>query len=273
MTSKLIKARAKNFIKGLKGLSMQQIQTRCKVELDFLRGEYKLNYFQTILTEYRKQAKLQGFAGKKDISLLLIVTKAEKKERAKSIKKGLKLRHKDQRYISDYKGLISLAIENLESGNIPKIACSLCLLTGRRAGEIMKTAKFFKVGKQKDKLYFAGQLKKRNSAEKYKIYALGDSAGACKRALAVLRESAPTAKLDLEKVERRYNPQLNRVATMLFGEYLGRCTPHDLRKAYGAISAHLYKQPNESPNAFLAPLLGHNSDDIQTANSYLKYYL
>ena len=48
---------------------------------------------------------------------------------------------------------------------------------------------------------------------------------------------------------------------------------NDLRKAYAAIIAHLYKPENVTINAFLSKNLGHSETDLATANVYQKYFI
>ncbi len=175
--------------------------------------------------------------------------------------------------IKNYEDMIQRAIKLLDSSKYVDIAAALCLLTGRRPTEILKTAKFTNSKNSKKVMHFKGQLKTKRIDLKYEIYVLGNSKEKCKKALKVLRSMLDTTKLSNSDTGKRYNQVINDKVNAHFSSYLGRCSSYDLRKAYATICTKEYKPTSQAINSFLSQILGHESDDINTANSYQKYYI
>lgn len=268
MVSKLIENRVKEFIGSLSGLNKAQSIASCKNEVKELSKLYKGTYLRTIYTEYR--------SGLSDITYLKSIFKIKESEQNKiqnDYSKKLSKQHKELIRIKNVEGLVSTALQLLESDNLISVVLGLCLLTGRRSTEILKTAKFTNHKKSNNMLMFSGQLKKRDSADTYGFYTLGNSAKSCKIALKKVRSMVDLKNVSNNDVSIKYEKQLLMKCTLLFGDYLGRCSAHDLRKAYATICQSTYKPNNQSVNYFLSQILGHNEDDISTANSYQKYFI
>ncbi len=269
MASKTIKLRAENFINSLDGLSQSEKGKRCKEEVLSLKKEYSINYVRTSLTTYREVATMN----RETLNHYLTVGYKAANKIKKAYNRKLSKQHKELKKIVGYEGAMLKAKELLSSEKYSDIVCALCFLTGRRMSEILKTAKFTSYKRYSYMLTFKGQLKKRDIDFKYPIYVLGNLSNECKQALKRVRELVDTKNMTLEQVSRKYESVINQRCTVLFGSSLGRCSAHDLRKAYSTICTALYKKPNQSINSFLSSILGHNQDDLNTANSYQKYYL
>ena len=240
-----------------------------------LKKSYTAATMRTYLTSYRKACNLLGMR----LDSRLRVSKVQQRKVEEVTLKSVVEHNRNTRFIVEYKKLIEISKDMLLSEKKHDIAIGLMLLTGRRPSEIMKSASFKSHKRRVKELLFKGQLKTKGNVsedKEYKIYALGGSANLCIKALSRLR--ALTIE-DKEKstaaITRKYNSSLNIKLPRIVGAYF-EDTPSckDLRKAYAAICLHLYQEDSEGmKNAFLCDLLGHLDSDIETANSYSKYYI
>lgn len=271
MTSNMVKQRAELFIKGLLVTKSSEIKEACKKEIEELKAILSLSSVRSALTFYRKEAQAANI----NIIGYLSITKKENDTIQKAYSKSISKQHKQLIKISDFEGAINKAKQILEtSESVPELTAALCFLTGRRMVEILKTAKFTNYKKSQNIIYFSGQAKKGGAGEKYTIYILDKCKELVKDALKRIRETANIFGLDNDGINRRFERTVNAKALQIFGGFLGgRCTCHDLRKAYSTIATRLYKDEQETVNSFLSKILGHSSDDLTTANSYQKYFL
>ncbi len=245
------------------------VRDACKCEVERLKKEFSTTTVRTYLTTYRKHAKVHNSLMLKHLKIGYRKQKSIKDKYLTKIRKTLN----KSLPIDNYQLMIVHALGLLSSPKPTEIASGLCFLTGRRSTEIMKTAKFTLVGNSNQQLYFKGQLKKGGDWPKYKIYCLGNSAHICKNALKVLREKVDTTELTEEQTKKRYAGSVNNYAFRSFNKFIGDCTSHDLRKAYGIICIQEFKPIDQKPNGFLPQILGHSKDDTTTCNSYQKYYI
>lgn len=271
--SNVILSRIENFKSATSSLSEAEKTNELKNEVKKLVSEYKATSVRRYLTLYRKN--LNGFINGDLRSILTLPQHLQNKIENSYTKKVVK-QQKKLKKIKEYQTALDLAKELLSSEKWFEVAVALCLLTGRRSTEILKTAKFTNVGNSKKKVFFKGQLKSKGLSKeqnKYQIYILGDSKNECKNALKKLRSLLDCKNLSNEQTVKKYNSQLNNTVRRLFSGYLGDCTAHDLRKAYATICTKEFKDDSQTVNSFLASLMGHSSDDLTTANSYQKYYI
>jgi Telomere resolvase len=178
------------------------------------------------------------------------------------------------------------------------LALGLMLLTGRRAGEILKTAKFSLIPNQPRKVFFEGQLKlknntKREASKGFVIPVLAD-AHIIIKALATLREIQNFEELTTAQVHQKTANPLGLYAKKYFTESLGEgVTPHSLRKAYLALVWFYTQKEQSNPTSkrkakkvetpqskagFARAVLGHsgglgNGETIKelTTSTYLFY--
>jgi hypothetical protein len=74
------------------------------------------------------------------------------------------------------------------------------------------------------------------------------------------------------QITNNYNNRLNTRIRVLFGDDQD-ITNHKLRAIYGNVSYELYaNKTKQTLNSWLSNTLGHNSDDLNTANSYSVIY-
>jgi integrase len=276
MISKKVQKRCENFCNSLKGVKGEKVAEMCETEIAYLKSEYKLSYVRSIFTLYRdslKKSRRDNYTvnrNKLKISYLFLMDKAEQKEIDEPSKvNSFNISGEPTEIINPLK-MITRATEMLEYDKVQIVATGLCLLTGRRVTEIMKTAQFTRYTGSVEKVWFSGQLKKRSKADKYKIYTLADSRK-CIEALKYIRESADCRELTNGETKKRYNPRIAKVCKKEFSKFLGGDVhPHSLRAAYGSMCAAKH-QPKQFFTRFLADILGHNANDETTATRYQIY--
>ena len=241
------------------------IKRECKAHIAQLQSEININTLRNYLTHYRTLTN-DAFI----LSVLKISDKQnnviEAKYKAKIVKQTASLVR-----IKDVQKMLETAAKVMQDKhNVFEVASALCLLTGRRMVEILKTAKF--TGSKINTLTFKGQAKKSAGGEAYDIPTL-TSAQECKEALKFIREKINAKDLENNEINRKYENSLNGYSYRLFSAFLGRCSTHDLRKAYASICLDKFKPKNQSDNNYLSNILGHEAQDINTANSYIYYYV
>ena len=270
MVSKKIKRQAKEWANATKLLPKRdQINAAVLLRNDLL-SKYSKTYVRACLTEFRKASKGVGF----NLSYHLRISKKEQGNLNKSYAAKLSKAHNDLKRIEDAEGMINKAVLGLASDDVNRVVVCLILITGRRPVEVLKLAKFAKVRGDNSQLVFEGQAKtKGRDIGQYTIPVLGKAAPACIKALKKVRKEMDCTGLSNEGASRKYNDRICLLPTKLFKAHLGRCTPHDLRKAYAAICTAFYKPRSMSANAYISSIWGHGLEDISTANSYMKYYL
>ena len=263
------------FAQRLSKLSVKDRFKECTILRKSLRKKYTDATMRNYLTAYRRECNELELK----LDSRLRVTKKQQGRIQKETSQGVVNHNRTTRFLNDYKKLVAVSKDMLLSEKKHDIAIGLMLLTGRRPSEIMKSASFKLHKRRVGELIFEGQLKTKEIAEDikpYKIYALGGSAKLCIKALARLRAlTVEDKELSTAAIARKYNSSLNIKLPRIVGAYF-EDTPSckDLRKAYASICLHLYQKDNEGmKNAFLCDLLGHSENDIQTANSYSKYYI
>lgn len=270
MVSNKIKQQAEEWVKATKGLPKKKQITAAVLLRNDLLARYSKTYTRACLTEFRKASKLAGL----NLSNHLRISKLEQGKLNRSYASKLSKAHNDLKRINDPLGMIRKAVAGLYSDNVNVVAICLILVTGRRPIEIIKTARFSRVRGKNDQLKFEGQAKTKGRAVgSYTIPVLGKAAADCITALKKVRKEMDCAGLDNDAAKQKYNGRIAYMPTKTFKSHLGRCTPHDLRKAYAAICTAHYKPQNMSTNAYISSILGHGIEDISTANSYVKYYL
>ena len=235
---------------------------------------------QTKLTIYRK-AVLKLETKSKDFSSTINALKILKSE-IKTIKsryeRKLLKQSKKRTQVRNVEKMIQIALKLLDSSKYSDIVSALCLLTGRRMTEILKTAKFTNSRNSQKVMNFKGQLKTKDTKLKYQIYAIENSRDLCKAALKKLREMVDTTALSNDETARKYEATINANCRKLFSSFIGKrdidfCTCHDLRNIYALYCCEHYKSEEQTDSSFIAEILGHDTDALKTAQSYQKFYL
>lgn len=272
MATIYIKERSKQFIDRIKTMSKAAQISECKKEISFLRTKYELTTLRKNLTQYRKDTKAVGI----DLNAHLVIKKSEQTKLETKHKLDKYQENKNRLPITDYQGAINKAKDLLQSDLPKEITLGLCLLTGRRPSEVLKTAKFYNYKRSSNMLLFEGQIKNRDIDKgRFAIYALDNSAKECKEALKKLRGLTDLTKLDLEQVKNRYQPQLQTAVKYHFSKFIGHCPAYDLRRVYACIVGFLYHDQNspKNRNVFISEIMGHNEGDTSTTKSYDKFYI
>lgn len=270
MISNKAKQRAEVFASSLSGLSSEEIKDACKEEMMYLRGHLKIKTIRSYLTSYRKIAREKGF----NLDAFMVIEKHENEELEADKRKRVGLRSKNQKPIVNYSDMLNKAIEVLKSSEVlQELVAAICLLTGRRMTEVLSTAKFKLIGRSLEKVVFEGQLKKRGMDKGYEIFTLYNSAKLVKSALKRVRTLTDVRGLNNDQISNKYRTRINGMVLRLFNEYIGYCTCKDLRDVYATIATRLHKEEGQSVNSFLHEILGHEENDLATANTYQKYYI
>jgi len=273
--SKTIEKRIEEYREATKNINELESLKMLKKEVDYLLKTYKPASVRRYLTIYRK-----GLANhlSVDVRAILTIPQNLQNKIEKRYTKKVAKRHKKLISIKNNEVMIQKAVELLESKKWFEIAAGLCLLTGRRATEVLKTAKLTNCDNSQSKAFFKGQLKSKGldkSKEKYPIYILGDSKNKCKDALKKLRAVLDCKKLSNYETGIKYNSQLNKTVKKYYSKYvkIDGLSSHTLRNVYSVICIKEFKKDYQTRNSFLANILGHGENDVDTANSYQKFYL
>ncbi|MGI0120270.1 protelomerase family protein [Zooshikella sp. RANM57] len=212
-------------------------------------------------------------------------------KRKSQVKEALNEKHENVIKING-ENIIKIAEKLLQNkSNYTDIAIGLALLTGRRANEIMKTAKC-RVASDKT-LFFDGQLKTHN---RYLFETLGEYEIPCLtkpelviKALKRLRKMTgeemlvytdvdgstvrkkvkDSDKNDLkhnDAVNRRFTASLNQRTKAILGH--GQFSFRTCRSIYVELAFHEFRKDKESKAAFRSRVLGHSGGDKSTQNHY-----
>ena len=270
MTSKKIEQRAKEWAESTKLLPKKgQVAAAVLLRNDLL-SKYSVTYARACLTEFRKASKSAGL----NLRYHLRISKKAQAKVERKYAADLSKAHNGLIRIEDVESMIDKAVLGLSSDNVAIAAVSLISVTGRRPIEIMKVGKFTKVRGDNGQLMFEGQAKtKGRHVGRYAIPLPRKVAPLCIQALKKVRSELDYTALSNDDASRKYNGRICFLATKIFKEHLGRCTPKDLRKAYAVICSAKFRQTEVSQNAYISSILGHHKDDIAVSHSYIKYYL
>lgn len=248
-----------------------------------LLEKYETVTVRSYLTRYRKAIKEQKPPRLTEIFKSLKLPKAEGEKIDKNYEKKVYKRLEDGGYFflsrENVDAIIGKAKALLSEGGQYKTLTALALLTGRRTAEIALTGEFLPVEGSEREAMFSGQLKKKKAHSKdgkevplkpYKIPILAPFAE-IKAAHENLKKQlnwSDTATPDA--VNRRLSKDLGLSAKEHFPLLGEKVAPHDLRKAYSAITFYQSGE-KESYRVFLRRVLGHGDGDNLTTETYLKY--
>lgn len=242
------------FIAKLKGLSGVKARERAALTLrKEMRSKDRKLALQTILNNlgaYRKAVR-ENFTGEtcERIVKNLTLTVHQKREIENvrgAYRNRVELKNEQPRIpIYEPQKLVNFAVKLLTETYRGKqvytaLALGLMLLTGRRAGEILKTAKFSLIPNQPRKVFFEGQLKLKNNSKReaskgFIIPVLAD-AHIIIKALETLRELKDFREYTNAQVHQTTANPLGLYVKKHFADSLGdSVTPHSLRKAYLAL--------------------------------------
>lgn len=278
--SKNIDFRIETFIKSASTKSDASASKLARLEVKYLRENYKVSTIQTLLTKYRNALKTIATDKKPYLRTrkTLTILKSEQNALKSKYERKLVAQSKSRKPVRNADKMVKIALQLLNSEKYSDIVIALCLLTGRRMTEILKTAKFTNSKNSQKCLYFRGQLKTTNTRLKYEIYTLADSRDLCKDALKRLRSILDTGNMSNTDVARKYETTINATCHKYFSSFIGqkdidRCSCHDLRNIYALLCSREHRPIEQTESSFIAQILGHDVDGLKTAQSYQKFYL
>lgn len=174
---------------------------------------------------------------------------------------ALEDRLEHQQLLRDPDGIVDKAISLLGSERWEEIALGLAVCTGRRPGEILKTAVF--QPKTAYSVLFSGQLKRRGTEmAAYEIPTLCEASLAL-FALNRLRQLVPASDQDVRTVTQQRSPILQEAANKHFVDLVpvreGKADlyGHLFRSVYARIAVFWYCPPSIADVHFMATIQGH----------------
>jgi hypothetical protein len=185
-------------------------------------------------------------------------------------------RLENQQFLKEPDVIVATGVELLASDQWAEIALGLAVCTGRRPGEVLKTAIF--EPKTAYSVLFIGHLKRRSSnIPPYEIPTLCTAAAAID-ALARLRSLLPTSDLDISAVTNRYSPAVKEAANKHFAALVPvREGDDDLygqlfRAVYARIAVFWYCPPSIDDRHYMATIQGHTQYfDLETEEARRSY--
>ena len=267
--------RVKEFI-GVVGKT-KDITSICSIEKKYLDDNYStIGSRKTAYSAYRKGFKesfLNENLKEKCINTFKL-TREEMSEYKQDYNSKVVAEHDNLKLIFNYKEYIKKAVSLLDAKNYPDKVLGFAALTGRRVGEIGCTADF--LFKNKQEVTFTGQLKTRVEEDDvyYDIPVLYNSEDLIKKFEDFRNVYIQYLNLP-EKFHNNISKYLSLNVKKHFSEFVeGDVTPKDLRSIYSTIVlATMKKNKSQSDQRYVAVILGHGDDDLNTSNSYFDYVL
>ena len=252
----------------------ESIVELCKSEVEYLKNQLKLSSLKSNFSIYRNTLKSLNIPNVEDYLKIFRLSKEEYKSLDLHFKKQVYGDNTNLRPIHNYDQIILKSESLLNSNAYTAVACGLCMLTGRRLSEILKTAKFDL--DSDNTMIFSGQLKTKNSENArlnpYQIPVLSDPtliiAG-----LNNLRNLKDFSNLTTKQVHSRSNKSCNEAVKRYYGELINNVCVKDLRSIYATIAYAIFSPPTISVTAYHAKILGHSELDLSAAQSYMDFYL
>jgi hypothetical protein len=249
--------------------------------VSYLLSYYSAATTRTRLTEIRKYVKTRHIDVWNKSSYFLLVPKdVNIKINRQSKRTKAKYQNNVIRIDSDTaQKIVQDAQSMLSSNDRLTLTIALCLLTGRRETEVLKTANFTKY--DDDSLKFEGQLKKRDDEQSTCVIPSlcppQQIIEAHNRLKQSLRRTHDIDNMSNDDINTTFSSSLRRKTIAYLNKYIQneKLSTHDLRKVYAAICVYKYNpiQQGVNANAFLSKILGHSEDDTDTAGTYQRFYI
>lgn len=275
-STRTVPQRIDSLIARLRTARLQSTFAIVSNEIQALRRDYSPYYAKVALTRYREEVGAALGSEHPSLKYLhsfradMVARNDESRDKAFAL-------HAEMRPI-DPDEMLDRAVAHLDDHSYGNKVAALVLVTGRRPVEIAYSGEFAPIEGRRDALLFAGQAMQKGGTEKppYVIPVLAD-------AIEVMHS------LELVRAQRSFseprdvNAKAGKELTQGAGEVFGvdgagdaQFTPSELRKAYATIAHHFSRDepgPRLSQHAYVASVLGHNSDDVQTAMAHLTYFV
>lgn len=240
-------------------------------EIRELNRTYSKYYVKTALTRYRVAVGAKFGSTHPVMRYLHAYNKDTAAINAAQRRKVFN-RHQELRAIEP-DVLIGLAVDDIEHPTYERRLTALLLLTGRRPVELAMSGELEPIAERPFTMLFSGQAKgKTVIKESFEIPVLID-AERIADAVASLREHKHFGSA--AEVNNRIGKSLTDAVDKVFGPDV--FTPRSLRQIYATVAYSRYQrttaaQPLSQP-AYFASILGHERGDIQTALSYVAFYV
>ncbi len=238
-------------------------------EIRDLKNFYALRYTRVALTRYRTAVR-EAFGDAHPAIVYLHSFRKDMEAINTTQRAKVYAQHHELRPI-DPDVFVERALGQLSALNYGQSVAALLLLTGRRTVEVCYSGEFALVPGRNDVLLFAGQAKAKGTPKPpFEIPVLADAD--------VILESLETVRgrrifRNEADVNSKVGKDVNDAVRRIFGDY----TPQELRKAYATITYHDYESSRPTPRlsqaAYFAKILGHGPGDINTAQSYMAFYV
>ena len=261
------------FIDNISNLS--EIEDRCQQEKSYIDAHYKtLGSRKYTFTLYRNAVRDSSLedSSKKVILNILKLTTEETLFYKEDYKKKVKEEQNNLKLIIDYQGYINKAESLIKTNLFISSVLGFAALTGRRVAEIACSAKFQLYSPAH--LMFSGQLKTKGRGDigSYLIPCLTspiEIVSEFKR----FRKNFPRYIDEFRAFHNNNSKDLSVQAKRHFSDYVeGEVKPKDLRAIYATIACKTIKENfRQSEQSYMADILGHDENDLNTCNSYIDY--
>lgn len=267
--------RIENFLKNLE--NEIDIQNICISEKNYIDTYYlTISSRKKTYSIYRKAVNDSKFSMdiKKIILNTLRLSNEEMLKYKKDYKEKVKSEHDNLRYINDVQGYIETAIYLLQSKNFIDKVLGFAAITGRRVAEIGSTAEFELHTPQH--LIFKGQLKTKESNyyDSYIIPILMNTYDFITH-FRFFREQYTKYLNNPDAFHNSCSKDLSFKVKVHFSKFVeGVITPKNLRAIYATIVSNEFnKNTRKTHQSYIADILGHSPDDLNTVNSYFVFKL
>lgn len=270
--------RIEHFLTNINNASIDQINTVCLEEMNYLRENYPaLSSFRSALTSYRKAVEIQVDDEDKRLRTVksLHLTRKENKNLDQAKEKQIAGDLLHQRPIYNLDAHINLATKLLDSNSYQDKILGLCALTGRRTAEIACTAQLNLIPDDDYTVMFTGQLKTKNRGvlPAFEIPVLCNSTKLI-NALHAVREAKPMFMDNMPRFHNAASSDVNKKCKKLFFNVSDApISPKDLRSIYAEISYLYLDDVTIAKPKYFSLILGHGEEDNSTALSYLDFYI
>jgi hypothetical protein len=266
----------------------RKAQQLCRNELKMLYSQYSDFTVHQKLTDYRNALR----AANLETPFLTLMREPAKKMQANRTRQRQDVyeRQGTQRPLHNPDTIIARAEEMLGRESYAAMGLGIALLTGRRDYEVFVSGSFSIDDELPHWMVFSGQAKTRNaekSRQWFRIPVLTDpqkivDAIIRLRAIKDFSMFAPVENMPegrrgsytpSQAFQNRVGKTLRETCTRYFDQLIPSCVPHDLRKAYAVIAYDQFAPVDMSQSRFISEILGHDENDLGTAQSYQDFYL
>ncbi|UXS02411.1 telomere resolvase [Agrobacterium tumefaciens] len=278
--------RISDFISSMNGMSSKEDMVALwENELQSMDGRARTTIISYI-TKYRNAIK-EAFGDEHPMLKIATGDAAMYDDQRRAKMEKIATKHGALITFQNYKQVLKICADCLQSSDPLMIGIGLIGLTGRRPYEVFTQAEFspapYGKGVSKWSLLFSGQAKtKQGEGTKfgvtYEIPVLTRST-VILAAYERLRKSSQGIlwhKMSIDDFAAATRLPLREAVFNIFEnvwpeEELPK--PYGLRHLYAEVSYHFFAPPHVTKNSYFAAILGHNNNDLETSLSYMTYTL